>query len=133
MVCQLKSLNQFGHSVLPRGSYLAGHLEAEKEPGHFVGKGFLKLEFDRVCLPNTCVPVPGKVIAVQGYRVDRQGDVIGHGHATRDTVEWLLPPLKLVNVMRYLPPTFASSLCTVQVKPFGGSHFASAAASRKAR
>jgi hypothetical protein len=25
--------------------------------------------------------------------VDREGKIIGHGHATRDTVEWMLPPL----------------------------------------
>jgi len=93
-VCALRSsVNEFGHAVLPRGSYLAGHLEAEKEPGHFVGKGYMSLQFDRVCLSDECLPVPGKIIAVRGYRVDRKGEVIGHGHAKRDTVEWLMPPL----------------------------------------
>jgi hypothetical protein len=28
-----------------------------------------------------------------GYRVDRQGDIVGHGHAKRDVVEWMIPPL----------------------------------------
>ncbi len=93
VVCQLRSLDQFGHTVFPRGSYLAGHLEADKEPGHFVGKGYLKLEFDRIGLENSVIPVPIKVIAARGFRVDRQGDIVGHGHAKRDTVEWLLPPL----------------------------------------
>jgi hypothetical protein len=93
-VCGLRSsVNEFGHTVLPRGSYLAGHLEAAKEPGHFVGKGYLRMQFDRVCLSDNCLPVPGKIIAVRGYRVDKKGEVIGHGHARRDTVEWLLPPL----------------------------------------
>jgi hypothetical protein len=32
-----------------------------------------------------------------------------------------------------LPPTFAFISCTLQVNPFGGSHFASASASRNAR
>src|SRR5690606_11339415 len=35
--------------------------------------------------------------------------------------------------MRWPPPTRASSSCTVQVKPFGGSHLATAAGSRNAR
>ncbi len=93
VICHLSSLQEFGHVVFPRGSYLGGHLEADKEPGHFFGKGNLKLTFDRVGLPNTDIPVPAKVIAARGYRVNRQGEIVGHGHAKRDTVEWLLPPL----------------------------------------
>ena len=30
---------------------------------------------------------------MRGYRVDREGDIIGKGHAKRDAVEWLFPPL----------------------------------------
>ena len=93
-ICGLRSsVDEFGLEALPRGSYLAGHLEAAKEPGHFIGKGYLRLQFDRVCLSDTCLPFPGKIIAVREHRVDKKGEVIGHGHATRDTVEWLLPPL----------------------------------------
>lgn len=94
VVCYLKTVQQFGHIVLPRGSYLEGHLAAEKEPGHFWGKGYLRLEFDRIGLPNTDIPVPSKVIAASGgYKTDRQGDIVGKGHAERDVVEWMLPPL----------------------------------------
>ena len=93
VVCHLSTLREFGQNVFPRGSYLGGHLEAEKEPGHFVGKGSLKLEFDRIGFSNTDVPVPSKVIAAKGYKVDRKGDIVGHGHPKRDVVEWLIPPL----------------------------------------
>jgi len=70
-----------------------GHLTSYKDPGHFWGKGNLRLEFDRIGLPNTDLPVSGKVIAVRGHRVNRKGDIVGGGHAKRDLVEWLLPPL----------------------------------------
>lgn len=93
VICHLSALRQFGKTVFPRGSYLGGHLEADKEPGHFVGKGYLKIEFDRIGLPESDIPVPSKIIAAKGYRVDKKGDIIGKGHATRDTVEWLIPPL----------------------------------------
>jgi hypothetical protein len=72
---------------------LAGHLEADKDPGHFVGKGYLKLTFDRVIVPTGDIPLPAKVIQAKGYKVDKQGDIKGKGHATRDVVEWMIPPL----------------------------------------
>jgi hypothetical protein len=93
VICHLSSLREFGQNVFPRGSFLGGHLEADKEPGRFVGKGYLKLEFDRIGFPSSDVPVPSKLIAAKGYKVDRHGDILGRGHATRDTVEWLIPPL----------------------------------------
>ena len=93
VICHLAALRQFGKTVFPRGSYLGGHLEADKEPGHFVGKGYLKIEFDRIGFPESDIPVPSKIISAKGYRVDKKGDIVGKGHATRDTVEWLIPPL----------------------------------------
>jgi hypothetical protein len=93
VVCLLSKAEELGDTVFPRGSYLAGHFESYKDPGHFVGKGYLKLEFDRLALPSGTIPVPGKIVAVAGYRVNRRGDIVGNGHAKRDTVEWLLPPL----------------------------------------
>src|SRR5690242_6533872 len=93
VVCHLSSLRSFGQNVFPRGSYLGGHLEADKEPGHFWGKGNLKIEFDRIGFPSTDVPVPSNVIATRDYRDDKKGDIVGKGHPKRDVVDWLIPPL----------------------------------------
>lgn len=93
VLCHLRTMQEFGRPVFPRGSMLGGHLEADKEPGHFVGKGYLKITFDRVILPNGDMPVPAKIIQARGYKVDKEGDIDGKGHAKRDVVEWMLPPL----------------------------------------
>jgi len=93
VLCHLRTMQEFGRPLFPRGSMLGGHLEADKEPGHFVGKGYLRITFDRVILPSGDLPVPAKVIMARGYKVDKQGDIDGKGHATRDVVEWMFPPL----------------------------------------
>jgi hypothetical protein len=93
VLCHLSGLQQFGRTVFPRDSYLEGHLEAAKEPGHFSGKGYLQIQFDRIGLPNTDMPISSKIIGAHGYRVDRQGNIVGHGHAKRDAIEWMIPPL----------------------------------------
>jgi hypothetical protein len=93
VLCHLRSVTEFGQQAFPRGSYLVGHLEAAKEPGHFVGKGYLKLVFDRIGMPQGDMPLDAKVIATRGYKVDKDGDIRGKGHATRDAIEWMIPPL----------------------------------------
>ena len=93
VLCHLRGVTEFGQQAFPRGSYLVGHLESAKEPGHFVGKGTLKLQFDRIGLPSGDLPLDAKMIGTPGYRVDKKGEIVGKGHATRDVVEWMLPPL----------------------------------------
>jgi len=93
LLCHLRSVTEFGQQAFPRGAYLVGHLEGAHDPGHFWGKGNLKLQFDRIGLPSGDVPLETKVIATRGYKVDREGDIRGKGHPKRDVVEWMLPPL----------------------------------------
>src|SRR6266849_1814450 len=93
VLCHLRGLTEFGQQAFPRGSYLVGHLEAAKDPGHFWGKGYLKLQFDRIGLPSGDLPLDAKVISTRGYKVDKEGKIDGKGHPKRDIVEWMLPPL----------------------------------------
>jgi hypothetical protein len=93
VLCHLRSMTSFGQQAFPRGSYLVGHMEAAQDPGHFWGKGSMKLQFDRIGLPNGDLPLEAKVVGTRGYKVNKDGDIRGKGHAKRDIVEWMLPPL----------------------------------------
>src|SRR5438270_9481405 len=90
VLCHLRGQTEFGQQAFPRGSYLVGHLEGAKDPGHFWGKGYLKLQFDRIGLPTGDLPLEAKVIATRGYKVDKQGKIDGKGHPRRDVVEWMI-------------------------------------------
>jgi hypothetical protein len=100
VLCHLGALGAFGHSVFPRGAELGGHLEDAKSPGHFVGKGWLKLEFDRMILPGAEVmPLSAKIISSPHMGVDAEGRIHGKGHRTRDVVEWMIPILWPIKVL----------------------------------
>jgi hypothetical protein len=108
ILCQVSHVEMYGRSVFPYGSYLVGHFEDYKDPGHFVGKGWMELKFDRIVVGNdTVIPISTRVIASSGKNpVDLNGRIVGTGHATRDTVEWLIPvlwPLDLINLPRRGP------------------------------
>jgi hypothetical protein len=108
VLCMVSHSEMYGRSTFPYGSYLVGHFEEYKDPGHFVGKGWMELKFDRMVMGNdTQVPINARVIATsQKNAVDRDGRIHGTGHAVRDTVEWMVPvlwPIDLINLPRRGP------------------------------
>lgn len=107
IVCQMSHAGRYGGSVLPYGSNVVGRFEEYKDPGHFVGKGWMELKFDRMVIePNTVVPIDAKVVDVSGYNVNREGRILGKGHAKRDTIEWMIPvlwPIDVINLPRSGP------------------------------
>ena len=107
VMCQLGHSEAYGRNSFPYGSYVIGHFAAYKDPGHFVGKGWMELDFDRLVVqPDTVVPINARVVAVPKHPVDKDGKILGTGHATRDTVEWLIPvlwPIDLINLPRRGP------------------------------
>lgn len=106
VLCTLNPVEKYGRSVLPYGAYLEGRFEDYKDPGHFVGKGWMLLTFDRMIIGNRVIPMSAKVVQVPKYRVDQNGRILGNGHAVRDTIEWLIPvlwPIDLINLPRRGP------------------------------
>jgi hypothetical protein len=93
ILCHVSSLGMFGRPVFPRGAYLSGRFQDFHDPGHFFGKGWLKLEFETLTVPGGTFPVSAKVVSHPHYRVDAEGRIRGGGHARRDAVEWALPVL----------------------------------------
>src|SRR5215469_17415274 len=57
ILCHASSLGMFGRPVFPRGAYLSGRLVEYRDPGHFFGKGWLKLEFESLTLLAGSLPV----------------------------------------------------------------------------
>src|SRR5690349_6771062 len=100
VLCYLRSAREFGRSAFPRGSYLAGRFSDAKDPGRIAGKGWLKLEFDRLIFPDTDIPISAKVIAVRRFRVDEEGKIIGQGHPKREAVAWFVPILWPIDLVR---------------------------------
>ena len=107
VLCKVSHVELYGRSTLPYGSYMVGRFEDYRDPGHFVGKGWMELKFDRMVIPpDTIIPVEARVVAVPGYNVDRYGRILGKGHTTRDIIEWSIPilwPIDLLNLPRRGP------------------------------
>lgn len=107
VLCQVSSVSRNGPAQLPFNAFLEGRFEDYKDPGHFVGKGWMELKFDRMIVePGTVIPLSARVVEVPGYFVDREGRIVGKGHRTRDIVEWSIPilwPIDLLNLPRRGP------------------------------
>jgi hypothetical protein len=107
VLCRVSHAVHVGRSVLPYDSYLVGRFEDYRDPGHLVGKGWMQLTFDHMVIePDTVLPLDAKVVDVPGFNIDRQGRILGKGHATRDTILWMIPvlwPIDLLELPRRGP------------------------------
>src|SRR6201981_4174721 len=100
VLCHTGALPALGRSISYRGADLAGHFQEYRDPGHFFGKGWMDLAFDRLVLPGgVTLPLSAKVIAVSHFRVDREGKIHGVGHPKRDAAEGAIPPLWPENLL----------------------------------
>lgn len=120
VLCDAGPLYVFGLPVLPRGAYLEGHFTDFRKPGHFWGRGWMQLDFDKILLPGAEIPLSTKVTSVPHLPVDSQGKIHGTGHAERDAVEWAIPvlwPIKIVTLpMRGPRPTMKGSETVITLK-----------------
>ena len=102
VLCYLGHIAAFGHPLFPRGAELSGHLEDFQKPGHFVGKGWMQVSFDRIILPGAQVlPLSAKIISAPKMKTDAEGKVHSKGHPKRDAVLWAVPifwPVKLITL-----------------------------------
>lgn len=102
VLCYLGHISAFGRSIFPRGAELSGHLQDYQNPGHFVGKGWIEIDFDRIILPGAQVyPLSAKVISAPHLKVDAEGKVHSKGHPKRDAALWAVPvfwPVKILTL-----------------------------------
>jgi len=99
VVCHARPLREFGCSGFPRGTQLAGRLVGYRNPGRFFGRGWMKLEFDRLVLPNAEATIAAKVVSVEGFEVDREGRILSRSHPKRNAVGWMIPILWPVKIL----------------------------------
>lgn len=100
VLCQVSRAERYGRTVLPYNSFLVGRFEDYKDPGHFVGKGWMELKFDRMVIePDTDIAVSARVVDAPGYKVDNKGRIIGKGHEARDIAMWSIPILWPVDLL----------------------------------
>jgi hypothetical protein len=128
ILCKITQFESLGHQVVPYGSELAGTFEDYKDPGHFVGKGWMVMHFDRIIIyPNTIIPIDAKLIEVSGkFTVDNQGRILGKGHTTKDIVSWMIPilwPIDLINLPRRGPRPVLKAEAQLTVKMLSDSQY----------
>ncbi|MGI4827762.1 MAG: hypothetical protein ACRYFU_06180 [Janthinobacterium lividum] len=120
ILCRVNKVLPYQDEPVPLGLMLQGQFTDFKDPGHFVGKGWMELDFDRVYLHGNSVRMNARVVAAGKNKVDTDAHIQGRGHAVRDTISSLIPvlwPIDLINLPRRgpLPNLKAESKITTKV------------------
>src|SRR5207249_5047152 len=88
-------------AVIPRGSKLLGNLMESKQAGRLVGRAQTQIVLTSILTADSCeYPIDAKTLEAGRYRANKDGVVVGRGHARRDLFELLFPPTTIYQLIR---------------------------------
>src|SRR5437773_10342210 len=88
-------------AVIPRGSKVLGNLMESKQAGRLVGRAQTQIVLTSILTADSCeYPIDARILEAGRYRANRDGVVVGRGHARRDLFEVLFPPTTIYQLIR---------------------------------
>src|SRR5262249_8790545 len=88
-------------AVIPRGSKVLGNLMESKQAGRLVGRAQTQIILTSILTADSCeYPIDAKILEAGRYRANKEGVVVGKGHARRDLFELLFPPTTIYQLIR---------------------------------
>ena len=88
-------------AVIPRGSKVLGNVMESKQAGRLVGRAQTQIILTSILTADSCeYPIDAKTLEAGRYRANKDGVVVGRGHARRDLFELLFPPTTIYQLIR---------------------------------
>src|SRR2546425_4611887 len=88
-------------AIVPRGSKVLGNVMESKQAGRLLGRAQTQIVLTSILTADSCeYPIDAKILEAGRYTTNRDGVVVGRGHARRDLFELLLPPTTIYQLIR---------------------------------
>src|SRR5947208_12785547 len=88
-------------AIVPRGSKVLGNVMESKQAGRLVGRAQTQIVLTSILTADSCeYPIDAKTLEAGRYRANKDGVVVGRGHARRDLFELLFPPTTIYQLIR---------------------------------
>jgi hypothetical protein len=88
-------------AVIPRGSKVLGNLMESQQAGRLVGRAQAQIVLTSILAADSCeYPIDAKILEAGRYTANRDGVVVGRGHARSDLFKLLFPPTTIYQLIR---------------------------------
>src|SRR3989441_5276992 len=88
-------------AIVPRGSKVLGNVMESKQAGRLVGRAQTQIVLTSIFTADSCeYPIDAKILEAGRYTANREGVIVGRGHARRDLFELLFPPTTIYQLIR---------------------------------
>jgi len=88
-------------AVIPRGSKVLGEVKVSKQAGRLVGRAQTEVVLTSILTADSCeYPIDAKIQDAGRYTANKDGVLVGRGHARRDLLGLLFPPTTMYKLIR---------------------------------